>query len=73
MKISVFKYKASETGITNDCGECVNTEVIESEINNFIKDKVLRDIKVNTFTTHQHNNGGDNEVFLVYTLTYEDK
>ena len=52
-------------------GECINEDSIEKEINEFCVDKEIIDIKTNTFTTKNHNNGGYNEVFIVYTVMYK--
>ena len=71
MKIAVFKYEASKSGWKeNGGGECINAELIESEINEFCEDKEVIDIKVNTVEYDYHNNGGCNGVEIVYTIMY---
>lgn len=71
MKIAVFKYEASvNRWEENGGGECINTELIESEINRFCEDKDVVDIKVNTIDYAGHNNGGCNGVTLVYTIMH---
>ena len=72
MKIAIFKYAASKSLWKKDGGgECINTELIEDEINNFCKDKEVVDIKVNTVEYDYHNNGGCNGITLVYTIMYK--
>ena len=72
MKIAVFKYDASICKHERDGGgECINTELIESEVNDFCEDKEVVDIKVNTVEYDYHNNGGCNGVALVYTIMYK--
>jgi len=70
MKIAVFKYLASKNGRENgDGGECINAELIESEINDFCEDKEVIDIKVNTVEWDYDNIG--NDITLVYTIMYK--
>lgn len=72
MKVAVFKYEASKlNSLLNGGGECINSELIEREINEFCEDKNVIDIKVNTVEAVYHNNGGANGVALVYTIIYK--
>ena len=75
MKVKVFKYLISRLGVYKGygekVGECINEDSIEKEINEFCVDKEIIDIKTNTFTTKNHNNGGHNEVYIVYTVMYK--
>lgn len=72
MKIAVFKYLASNNRWKEKGGgECIDTELIEQEINEFCEDKEVVDIKVNTVEWDYHNNGGCNGVTLVYTIMYK--
>ena len=72
MKIAVFKYEVSKCKWKKDGGgECVDSELIEREINEFCEDKNVVDIKVNTVDYSYHNNGGCNGVTLVYTIMYK--
>lgn len=72
MKIAVFKYDASIANWKNDGGgECIDTELIEDEINEFCEDKEVIDIKINTVEYNYHNNGRCNGVVLVYTVIYK--
>lgn len=72
MKIAVFKYDASIAKWEKDGGgECISTEWIEDEINEFCESKDVVDIKVNTVDYSYHNNGGCNGVVLVYTIMYK--
>ena len=45
---------------------------IDAEINKFIKDKKVIDIKVNHYTKFRHNNAGDDEIIAVYTIVWND-
>lgn len=45
---------------------------IDTEINKFIKDKKVIDIKVNHYTKNRHNNAGDDEIIAVYTIIWND-
>lgn len=72
MKIAIFKYNASMCKWKDKGGgECIDTELIEDEINSFCEDVEVIDIKVNTFEEEYHNNGGCNGVILVYTIIYK--
>jgi hypothetical protein len=76
MKVAVFKYYASmqgSKGYSSNYGECIDSELIQSELNEFMEDKEVIDIKTNTFTSYRHNNGGYDEVFIVYTIMYNEK
>ena len=71
MTDTAFKYNASiAKWKENGGGECINTELIESEINEFMEDKEVIDVKVNTVDHDYHNNGGANGITLVYTVMY---
>lgn len=73
MKIAVFKFNASIARWKDKGGgECIDTFVIEDEINSFCKGKQIVDIKVNTVDYDYHNNGGCNGITLVYTVLYND-
>lgn len=45
---------------------------IDTEINKFIKDKKVIDIKVNHYTKFRHNNAGDDEIIAVYTIIWDN-
>ena len=47
--------------------------VIDHTINQFLKDNeyILIDIKITTIDTNYHNNGGYNDIDLLYTIIYE--
>lgn len=73
VKIKLFKYDASiarwkEKG----GGECLDITLIETEINDFCKDKDIVDIKTSTIDYDYHNNGGCNGITLVYTVLYRN-
>lgn len=44
---------------------------IENEINAFIKDKDVVDIKINTVDSKYHNNGCNNTIWMMYTIIYK--
>ena len=71
MNVAVFKYLATESGprITGE-GECLNPEIIESEINDFCSDLDVVDIKVNTIPWKSVHDGTSG-VTLVYTILYK--
>ena len=46
-------------------------ESVQKRVNDFCKNHDVVDIKVNTFTVNQHNNGGDDRVKIVYTIIYK--
>ena len=48
-------------------------EQIEDTVNSFLEDKELINLNVNTVDIHYPNNGYENTVELVYTITYNEK
>ena len=46
---------------------------IDKKINRWIEknNAIIRDIKIVTYTVHRHNNGGDDAVIAIYTITYD--
>lgn len=81
-KVKIFKFRVSNAS-SSVSEEDVNSawykktksllqteEEIESTINDFIKDKTLIDIKINTIEVNWHNNGRGNTVDLVYTIIF---
>lgn len=46
---------------------------IDKKINRWIEKNsaIVKDIKITTYTIHRHNNGGDDSVVAIYTITYE--
>ena len=46
---------------------------IDKKINRWIEknNAIVKDIKVTTYTIDRHNNGGDDTVIAIYTLTYD--
>lgn len=51
-----------------------NTEKqIDKKVNRWIEknNAIVKDLKVTTYTIDRHNNGYDDTVIMVYTLTYE--
>ena len=72
MRVAVLKYPASKLGWKeHGGGDCLDQELVETEINEFIEDKTIIDIKVTTYTYDRHNNGGADGVMMVYTILYK--
>ena len=84
MKIKTFQFKVSywqgntlhpkgEGGL--DTSAFTTEKAIDAEVNAWISKNVetLHDIKTTTYAVNRHNNGKDDTVILVYTLTYEPK
>lgn len=74
MRIKTFRFKGSDNEYTGDFTNIkVSEEDIDLEINKFIEDYVneLIDIKITTVDCGYHNNGGYNEVDLIYTIIYK--
>ena len=73
-KIKTFRFVGSECDYTNGKFKCLkdDTKDIDSVINNFISKYVeeLIDIKIATVDSSYHNNGGYNNVDLIYTIIY---
>ena len=89
MKIKLFRFEVNNASchlFEDDKKDCwanrlvkeeqeqlVSEEMIETIINDFIKDKKVIDIKINNIDVHYHNNGYDNRIQLVYTVIYGEK
>ena len=77
MKIKTFRFKGSKTFYNQSIREHANMKDSENDIdyviNDFIKDNVneLIDIKITTIDCMHHNNGGYNNVDLIYTIIYK--
>lgn len=72
MKIKTFSYPLTRFGkAENDSTEFTCKEEAETEINEFISVKNVIDIKVNTYETRHHNNGGISQLMVLYTVMYE--
>ena len=73
-KVKTFRFKGSKTHYTSKGHEFLHdsTDDIDKVINNFICDNVstLIDIKITTIECRWHNNGGYNEIDLIYTIIY---
>jgi hypothetical protein len=81
-KVKVFRFLVSDYGYMasedfnkrtqHQFKNVCNEEDIEECINEFLDyNGELVDLKVNTVTVANHNNGGCNKVELIYTLTYK--
>lgn len=51
----------------------VTPEQIEDTVNSFLEGKELISLNINTIDVHYPNNGYENTVELVYTITYNEK
>ncbi len=75
LKVKTFRFVGSECEYTNGKFKCLkdSTENIDIVINNFISKYVeeLIDIKITTVENRYHNNGGYNNVDLIYTIIYK--
>lgn len=81
-KIKVFNFEVSncahgadkerehEVWYKTNKPKLVSYEDIETILNNFLKGKVLVDVKVNTVDVKYHNNALSNTIILVYTVIY---
>lgn len=84
MKIKVFKFEvsnASSNVVGKDKEESWYYEKqrrlhgehdIEVVINDFINNKNVVKISINTIETHYHNNGRGNTIHLIYTILYQE-
>ena len=71
MKVKLFTYPLTEFG-SRETGsaEFICDDLAMQEINEFIKNKDVVDIKVNTYEARFHNNGGYPQVNVLYTIMY---
>ena len=76
LKVKTFKFIGSECEYTDGKFKCLKTNEkdIDTIINNFISKYVeeLVDIKITTVESRYHNNGGYNNVDLIYTIIYKE-
>ena len=58
-----------------DTSNFTTETAIDEEVNAWISENVetLHDLKTTTYAVNRHNNGYDDTVILVYTITYEPK
>ena len=77
MKTKTFMFKVSECKAMGKGNDGYDTAVmieqpnIDIELNEFINGRDIIDIKMTTFTSDQHNNGGTDEVWALYTIMYK--
>lgn len=81
-KLKVFKFEVSNFAYLADdeylkrenfkkhLKNLVSYEDVEKTLNNFLEDKTLVSLNVNTIDVFKHNNGMANIVHLVYTIVY---
>ncbi len=76
MKIRQFVKVVNQNVYSQSSRKCSfkETEIsrVDEQINRFMADKKVLDVKVNTYTTHRHNNAGYDEVRALYTVIYEE-
>lgn len=82
LKVKVFRFEVSNSSSAAFSDELssawyksmqkllASEEMIESTINDFIKNKNIESISVNTIDVNYHNNGRGNTVHLLYTIIY---
>lgn len=77
MKTKTFMFKVSECkglGRGNagyETAAMIEQPNIDVELNEFIDGCDVVDIKMTTFTSERHNNGGTDEVWALYTIMYK--
>ena len=81
-KVKVFRFEVSNStsaALSDDLNSAcyknnqkklVSEEMIESIINEFIKDKNIESINTNNIDINYHNNGRGNTIHLIYTILY---
>lgn len=70
MKVKIFRFAASP--FASEIGDPKVDDLSDEEdiINNFIKDKEVIDIRVNTIDVQYRSNTKCNTIHLVYTILY---
>ena len=58
---------------TNTKNDHINTQEIEDEVNNFIADKDIVSMKVNTHTLDHHNNARMDTTYIIYSIMYRNR
>lgn len=75
LKVKTFRFVGSECEYANGKFKCLKDDVkdIDTVINNFLSKHVkeLVDIKIVAVENRYHNNGGYNNVDLIYTIIYK--
>ena len=77
MKTKTFMFKVSECkglgkgNVGYDDAAMIEQPNIDTELNEFIDGCDVIDIKMTTFTSNRHNNGGTDEVWALYTIMYK--
>lgn len=84
VKVKVFRFEVSNASSKICSGDdssswyykermkLSNEYSIENAINEFLEDKILINIVINTVDVHYHNNGRGNIIHLVYTVIYKE-
>lgn len=52
--------------------EITSQETIDNTINDFLADKLLVDVKINTIDVNYHNNARGNKIDVIYTVIYRE-
>lgn len=74
MRVKIFEYDATDFGWENDGRgnpDFYRSENAEKTLNKFCETHNVIDIKVNTYISHRHNNGGVDLVKIIYTVLYK--
>ena len=83
MKIKTFRFKILSSCIDNnehlrkqnkhdEYNSLYTNEKIDQEINQFIQDKIIQDIKINEIYQSNTEHNGTNIVLLQYTIIYKE-
>jgi len=83
-KVKIFEFRVSNPYGSVATGACgcwkekfddsvlPSTQEQEKEMNKFLKGKTIKNVVVNTYDIHQHNNGGCDTIIVRYTYFYEE-
>lgn len=75
MKVKIFRFIESknlyENNISNQKVNQGDFDKYGDIINNFIEDKEVINIEVNTIQAHYHNNCGYHENHIIFTILYK--
>ncbi len=72
IKIKQFREELCRTKYTQNHFELILSELLDEKINDFMKDKDVIDVKVNSFAARHHNNGGHNTQYALITVIYKE-
>jgi len=80
MKIKIFTFDLTSGEVPEDDSRhreyggksTPDIKAMEKELNAFIKDKEIIDIKQSPYTYFHHNNAGLDRLKIIYTVMYKD-